>query len=160
MVGRLILLKAAIESLPRFWFNLHRAPETVLKELKQIRRHFLWGASSSSSTKLHLLKWEEICKPKLEGGLGLIPLKTKNLGMLAKWWWRLYFERDKLWNKIMSQRYGANLHYAIGDSKLQPNASHLMLNLVKLRAVMPQILNQTCFRWSLHNGRVVYFWED
>lgn len=30
MAGRLVLLKAAIDSLPTYWFSLHRALETVI----------------------------------------------------------------------------------------------------------------------------------
>lgn len=160
MAGRLILLKAAIDSIPSYWVSLYRVPEQILKELEQLQRNFLWGTSSTFGRKIHLVRWEEICKPKLEGGLGLTSLKIRNLGMLAKWWWRLYSERNKTWNSLLIQCYGHNLHYDVGVCKLHSGVSSTIRSVVNLGSSIPQVLNRNCFRWKLLNGNKIYFWED
>lgn len=115
IAGRLVLLKASIDSLPSFWFNLFRIPATVLKGIEQTRRRFLWGQTSQATNKMHLLNWKAVCQPKSVGGLGLVPLKVKNKALLAKWWWRAYLERNSLWNKVFSQRYGPKWQYNLNE---------------------------------------------
>lgn len=58
MAGRLVLFKAAMDSLPIYWFSLYRAPEKILKDIEQIRRSFLWGKKVTGNKNLHLLRWE------------------------------------------------------------------------------------------------------
>lgn len=58
MAGRLVLLKASIDSLPIFWFNLFSIPSTVLNRMEQIRRNFLWGHALQEKKKIHLFKLE------------------------------------------------------------------------------------------------------
>lgn len=89
MVGRLVLLRAALDSIPSYWFGLFRIPQTIILQLEQIRRNFLWGDKLNlgcHSRKIHLLKWESVCKSKNQGCLGISSLRAKNLALLSKWW--------------------------------------------------------------------------
>lgn len=49
---------------------------------------------------------EHLIKPERYGGLGLGNLDKKNQALLAKWWWRFEEEKDALWRKIISNKYG------------------------------------------------------
>jgi len=40
------------------------------------------------------------------GGLGERRLKECNIALLAKWCWRCLVDRDGLWFKVLSSRYG------------------------------------------------------
>lgn len=71
IAGRLVLLKASIDSLLSYWFNLFKMPSVVLNKLEQARIRFLWGSTSQGSGKLHLLNWEKVCSQKSVGGIGL-----------------------------------------------------------------------------------------
>ncbi|XP_058185636.1 uncharacterized protein LOC131302861 [Rhododendron vialii] len=55
--------------------------------------------------KMHLVKWEVICKKKENGGLGVKNLLIQNLSLLAKWWWRFNSEPDSLWVKVIRGKY-------------------------------------------------------
>lgn len=104
MAGRLVLIKSSLDSLPTYWFNLYKIPATVLGQLEQARRNFLWGSKTANGLqkgRIHLLKWDKVCQSKKVGGLGLTSLKLKNTSLLAKWWWRSYSERDRLWNRLL-----------------------------------------------------------
>lgn len=86
-----ILLKAAIDSTPIYWFNLFSMPKTVSKEIDTIIRDFLWGWNYDKdppTRKIHLLKWEKICKRKELGGLDIPIIQMRNKALLGKWWWR------------------------------------------------------------------------
>lgn len=98
ITGKLILMKATLDSIPIFWFNLFLVPGKVLNELEKLRRRFLWGASTDGSNKPHSISWEKVCVPKEEGGLGITSLKIRNWSLVAKWVWRAHSERGRLWN--------------------------------------------------------------
>lgn len=72
MTRNLVLLKASLDSVPIFWFNIFKIPNTVLSRLERVRRNFLWGTKKVNGIeRMHLLSWEKVCAPKAEGGLDL-----------------------------------------------------------------------------------------
>ena len=73
--------------------SLLRMPVAVKEKLDHLRRDFLWERMSDKR-KLHLVKWEDVVKPKVTGVLGLCNLEFKNWALLAKWWWRFEEEKD------------------------------------------------------------------
>lgn len=76
-----------------------------LKSVDRLSCNFLWG-SSENKKKLHLIGWKKITKPKKEGGLGIQTTKEKNKALLAKLNWRFNTEKDSLWARVLSQKYG------------------------------------------------------
>ena len=67
--GRLQLIKSVLMSLQNYWNSIFILRKKVIKVLEQIISRFLWsGSDKSSGIKV---KWNEICKPLNEGGLGL-----------------------------------------------------------------------------------------
>ena len=67
-------------------------------------RRFLWGGVEAND-KISCVKWDNICKPKLEGGLGIKDLNLFSLALLGKWRWRLLHDRDSLWAKVLKAKY-------------------------------------------------------
>ena len=59
--------------------------------------------------KPHLVNWLTICKDKKRGGLGIKDLSTINKAPLDKWCWRFTSERDMLWRKLISGKFGEEL---------------------------------------------------
>lgn len=84
MAGRLIILKSVLESIPIYWLNLFKIPSAVIAKIDKIRKDFLWNGSNPNHRKLHLIKWDKVCKDKKIGGLGIASIKWKNLSLLAK----------------------------------------------------------------------------
>jgi len=52
------------------------------------------------------VRWEEVCRPKQQGGLGVKNLEKFNIALLGKWVWRLKSEKSKLWDRILDSKYG------------------------------------------------------
>ena len=67
-------------------------------------RNFLWN-DWDKDNKLALIKWENICKPKALGGLGVKNLQWKNEALGAKLIWRLFQEYNHKWAKIIYNKY-------------------------------------------------------
>jgi hypothetical protein len=83
-------------------------PKKVWKELVKIQRVFLWAGLSKHS-KTCWVKWDVICKPKKEGGLGVRNLRLVNVSLLAKWKWKLLSRDDELWKDVVVARYGRDV---------------------------------------------------
>lgn len=59
---------------------------------------FLWSGITMNSHKAKVA-WEEVCKPKQEGGLGLRSLKEANDVFCLKLVWKLVSHGSSLWIK-------------------------------------------------------------
>lgn len=163
IAGRIVLLKAAIDSIPTYWFNLFKIPSGVVKRIEKMRRLFLWGGTSGTGAKrkIHLLNWEKICSPKSRGGLGLVPIQLRNKVLLAKWVWRAYKERGFFWNKIMVERYGRGWNYDLNLLN-SSSCSPIVKSIVNAQMIPPvaSLMSRKNFKWSLRNGTQILFWED
>jgi hypothetical protein len=88
--GRIILINAVLNAIPIFYLSYMKMPMTVWRELVKIQRKFLWGGVSNR-VKTCWVKWEDVCRPKKEAGLGIRDLRLVNKSLLAKWRWKLLF---------------------------------------------------------------------
>ncbi|MCH79913.1 ribonuclease H protein, partial [Trifolium medium] len=95
--GRLILLNSVLSAIPIFFLSYMKMPVIVWKEVVKIQRKFLWGGVSDRK-RISWVKWETICLPKREGGLGVRDLRIVNTSLLAKWRWRLLQNEDAMWS--------------------------------------------------------------
>uniref|UniRef100_A0A2N9FB34 Alpha-N-acetylglucosaminidase tim-barrel domain-containing protein n=2 Tax=Fagus sylvatica TaxID=28930 RepID=A0A2N9FB34_FAGSY len=66
----------------------------------------LWGGTDGG-LKHCLVKWDTICSPIADGGLGVRKLVPFNRALLGKWLWRFGEEGDRLWKRVLIARYGA-----------------------------------------------------
>lgn len=103
--GRVTLINVVLNSIPIYYLSFYRIPKVVLQKLVRIQWKFLW---SGGLEKLWIdwVSWEDICRLKDKGGIGVRCLNNFNLALLAKWRWRLLVDRDALWRTILERRYG------------------------------------------------------
>lgn len=86
--GRITLINSVLNSLPIYFLYIFKAPKKIIRKMVRIQRNFLWGGCEEKR-KIAWVKWEVVCKPKLEGGLGVKDLEWFNIALLTKWRWRL-----------------------------------------------------------------------
>jgi hypothetical protein len=55
------------------------------------------------------VRWDVICRPKKEGGLGVRDLRLVNISLLAKWKWKLLSHESEVWKDVVVARYGADV---------------------------------------------------
>ncbi len=65
--GRLALLNSVLLSLPLFMLSFFEIPRGVLQRLDYFRSCFFWS-NDDRKRKYRLTKWENICRPKDQGG--------------------------------------------------------------------------------------------
>jgi hypothetical protein len=66
-----------------FMMSFFEIPKRVTKNLNQFRYMFFWHKSSNKH-KYRLTKWDILCRPKDQGGLGIRDLELQNKYLLAK----------------------------------------------------------------------------
>lgn len=62
--------------------------------------------------------WPILEAPKNLGGLGFGNMKTKNLGLLAKWLWKYLTNPHSLWRILISEKYKYGPHLNIRDLQI------------------------------------------
>ena len=102
--SRLVLVKSVLQAMPVYIFSILLAPKSILREIQSIQRNFLWEGRESKA-KFVLLSWEQVCRCKEIGGLGLRDPKImgKIQGAKIWWWWCKYTQ--ELWAKIWYIKY-------------------------------------------------------
>ena len=76
LAGWLVLMKLVLQAIPLYLFSILAAPKWVLKAIRTIQRTFLLNGKKTSH-HWPLIKWDTICKPKVDGSFGLrYPHKT------------------------------------------------------------------------------------
>ncbi|GJZ20273.1 reverse transcriptase domain-containing protein [Tanacetum coccineum] len=98
IAGRLQLIQSVLGSKHIYWASVFTLPTSVLLNIEQILRHFLWCHGSSGKGKSKVA-WEIVCLPKEEGGLGIRRLECFNLALMATHVWKLLILKDYLWVK-------------------------------------------------------------
>lgn len=163
--GRLVLVKSVLDSLPVYWMSVHLIPPSICDTLERIRRNFFWGhieGNEGSHKKLHLIKWESICRPKNQGGLGLIPIRIKNQSLLGKWSYRWEGERHRNWNVWLRDKYSCAKKDSLSEGMKNKSMSDSLADMVKTANLPPFMQNSdhSNFSWRLGDGNQIMFWED
>ena len=98
------------------------------------------------------MKWNIICQPKDQGGLGVQNIEIYNHCLLARWLWKLINENG-LWQTLLRNKYMKD--QPIGKIEKKPGDSQFWSGLMKVK---DQFLGLGTFQ--LNNGKKIRFWED
>uniref|UniRef100_A0A251V012 Putative RNA-directed DNA polymerase, eukaryota n=1 Tax=Helianthus annuus TaxID=4232 RepID=A0A251V012_HELAN len=157
--GRVILIKAVLESLPIYFFSLFKAPVKVIEKLEALMRNFLWGGSEEVR-KMSWVAWDVVTRPKRYGGLGINKLKLVNEALLSKWIWRFKYDVDSLWSKVVAACHGNNRAWSV--LPFNTAISGTWLNIVRLEKKL--IINgqkiNNLIKGVLGDGKRIRFWID
>nr|XP_009603288.1 uncharacterized protein LOC104098298 [Nicotiana tomentosiformis] len=96
--GRLQIINSIIFSIHSFWGLIFILPYSILKEVDQKCRDFLWGGSEEQR-KVSLIAWDKICRPKKCGDLNIKACKEWNKAYVGKLRWQVIEKKDTLWVK-------------------------------------------------------------
>ena len=93
--GRLTLINSVLSNLSVYMLFFFEIPKEVLKRLNFLSSRFFWQGDAHKR-KYRLSKWSIICRPRDQGGLGIINLEIPNKCLLNKWLFKLTNE-DDIW---------------------------------------------------------------
>ena len=151
--GRLNLISSVLWSVCNFWMAAYRLPRECIREVEKICSAFLWSGTSSNSHKAKI-SWENVCRPKQEGGLGLRSLEEANDVRCLKLIWRIVSHGNSLWVQ-WAQKYllkNASLWSLHSNNN---SGSWIWKKILKYRVVAKQLC-----KVEVENGELTSFWYD
>jgi hypothetical protein len=159
--GRIVLFNAVLNAIPVFYLSYLKIPVHVWKKICRIQREFLWGGKQGRK-KISWLKWDTVCRPKSEGGLGVRDVRVVNISLLTKWRWRLLDGTNTVWKDVLISKYGANVvGRVVMDDDCQPwYASLWWKDICGIGSNLDtNWFSQSVFK-KLGNGLNTRFWSD
>ncbi|XP_062074820.1 uncharacterized protein LOC133778814 [Humulus lupulus] len=102
--GRVTLINSVLISIHSYWAQIMVIPKRVLKKINTICRSFLWRGSAESYTPRYVA-WEQLCRSKSEGGLGIRNSLLWNMAAIAKYVWAIASKQDNLWVRWIHSVY-------------------------------------------------------
>ena len=122
-------------------------PKNVRDHLKAKRRAFLWTGEEKCHGSSCLVAWEDICKSKEQGGLGVRNLEDMNHCLLLKFVHKLHDDSSAPWKQWFMSRSGSGLG-ADHDSYIGKLIGHELQRYRDLSTV------------RIGNGAQTSFWQD
>ncbi|KAL9662694.1 hypothetical protein QQ045_027527 [Rhodiola kirilowii] len=92
--GKIALIDSVLNSVGIHCMSILPIPITVLNRVGSIIRSFLWDKGDGK--RRHWVNWENVCREKSAGGLGIKRLKDVMLALHGKLAW-IYINSDSLW---------------------------------------------------------------
>nr|XP_027090405.1 uncharacterized protein LOC113711437 [Coffea arabica] len=148
--GRLVLISSVVSSMPLHILAASAPPKGVLCALEKVFANFLWGRSEGGN-RYDWIGWESLCKPSIEGGVGVRALADVFDSFSVKLWWSLR-QRKSLWAEFMHSKYLYGLHAC--EAEFQLSQSPTWRRLVRCHT-----LAESYIQWVLQNG-MVDFWHE
>ncbi|XP_042499710.1 uncharacterized protein LOC122077876 [Macadamia integrifolia] len=149
LAGRVELVKSVIMSMPAHSFAVYWWPSSLITTLERWMRNFVWSGEIDATKKI-VVNWDQCCKPKEEGGLGLRRLRDMNKAMLCKTAWRIKHE-----NSLTSRFLRARFLNKQGLPKEGYSASSIWPGIRKIWNFI-----SSKERWVVGDGCNIKFWKD
>jgi exonuclease III len=156
LVGKVVLIKAVLASIPIYQSSLLLAPTTMIQKIDALFRRFLWEGGKKNGRKLHLISWGKVTKPISEGGLHLRDINFQNLALRAKLLWNLVtgkstWRKKSIWKKYFHGQRTKCLDRPANTVKGSPIFT---LCLKAMRLFKPNLT------WIPGNGKNINIWDD
>ena len=149
--GREVLLKAVIQAIPTYTIGCFKLPIGLCNEIEVLIKKF-WWVQQGDRREVHWLKWEEMTKSKMVGGMGFRDLAMFNDSLLAKQAWRLLHNKTSLFYKVFKARFFPN------TTIMEATDSRMGSYAWKSTLIGRDII-QRGSRWRVGNGEKINIWQ-
>ncbi|XP_048615701.1 uncharacterized protein LOC125588412 [Brassica napus] len=150
--GKEVMIKSILLALPTYVMSTFLLPLEICENLASAIAQF-WWSSNPPKRGIHWAKWDKVCLPKEEGGIGFRLIHEFNLALLAKQLWRLVQYLDSLVSRVLGGRY-----YGMTSPLRATSASSPSYVWTSISAARKLLL--LGIRQKIHSGYDVRAWED
>ncbi|KAJ4755627.1 RNA-directed DNA polymerase (reverse transcriptase)-related family protein [Rhynchospora pubera] len=141
--GKVVLIKSVIEPLLLYTMSNTAIPAAIIKVIEGKLRAFFWDKGGSS--RMPLVAWKSITRPKDHGGLGLKDLTCFNLSLHMKALWSIISGSSAIWINLVRAKYLSCA--TIWNSHRTRKCTALWRALIGVRQEL-----QDNVRWQIGNG--------
>ena len=128
-VGKVILMKSVLISLPVYQNSILLAPKTFISKVDGLLRRFMWEGGKNNERRLHLVNWDTIKKPFLEGGLQMRDLVAQNLALGSKLLWNIVSGNPSWSKRVLWKKYFHGHHLRCLDQPPRISKGSLVFKL-------------------------------
>ncbi|XP_057419187.1 uncharacterized protein LOC130713437 [Lotus japonicus] len=121
-------------------------------DIERMISKFYWSGDASRRS-IHWLKWDTLCRPKYDGGVGFRDFKAFNTALVGKNWWRLYRSPESLLGRLFKAVYYPN--GSICAAKKGSRPSYAWSSIFCTRWVFEEGA-----RWKVGDGQSIDIWRD
>ena len=121
-------------------------------DIEALIQRFFWG-QRGKGRKVYWITWEELCKPKSQGGMGFKDLCQFNDELLAKKTWRLLHDKNSLFYRVFKVKFFPN--NLVMEASSPSSASYAWKSILRGREVI-----QRGASWRVGDGKSINIWED
>ncbi|KAL7182802.1 hypothetical protein ACSBR1_041471 [Camellia fascicularis] len=152
MAGRATLIQSVTSTVPSYSMQTMKLPKRACNDIDKMNRNFLWG-DTLKKKKIHLVNWNEACKKKKHGGLGIRKARDHNRTLLSKLGWKLINNEGGMWTEVLKAKYLKSKSFL--NCKKNSRSSHVWRGTLKSRSILKRGA-----KWSIGDGIIVDIWKD
>jgi hypothetical protein len=151
--GKLQMVKSVLASLPIFFMCCLDVPVTIKDQVIKYMRHCLWRKKNTDvqAKGNALVSWKKICRPKEQGGLGVLNLDIQNKTLLLKNLDKFFNNLDIPWVNLIRDTY----YDEDNPPGIKIEGSFWWKSHLKLFDTYKALA-----RCNLGNGKTALFWTD
>ena len=95
--GRAVLVKSVLTTIAIYYMTVLDLPMVVKNKIDALRRAFLWAGCDKVTGGKCKINWEQVCKSKMHGALGILNLDKFAIALRLRWLWAEWLHPDKPW---------------------------------------------------------------
>ncbi|KAJ4751955.1 RNA-directed DNA polymerase (reverse transcriptase)-related family protein [Rhynchospora pubera] len=141
--GKVVLIKSVIEPLLLYTMSTTALPAATIRAIEGKLRAFFWDKGGAS--RVPLVAWKLITRPKDHGGLGLKDLTSFNRSLHMKALWSIVTSSSAIWIAMVKAKYLSRA--TIWNSQRSTKCTALWRALLGVRQLL-----QDNVQWQIGNG--------
>ncbi|XP_057444702.1 uncharacterized protein LOC130736943 [Lotus japonicus] len=121
-------------------------------DIERMISRFYWSGDASRRG-IHWLKWNSLCRSKLDGGIGFRDFKAFNTALVAKTWWRIQMQPESLLGQVFKAVYFPRTTLSAAKKHARP--SYAWTSISRTAWVFMEGA-----RWNVGDGKEIDIWRD
>ncbi|XP_026451251.1 uncharacterized protein LOC113351494 [Papaver somniferum] len=149
---RTILVQTVLGNTANHHLAVFPMPKKITYQMDSIQRKFWWNKKKNGRGG-YPRRWDDVAKPKCQGGISIKKIELMNKALLTKLAWRMVSSPDDLWSQILEGKYFSNTNALHGNC-----ASNVSWVWKGIFEVLECVRKYSC--WEIANGEKINIWKD
>jgi hypothetical protein len=88
--GRLTLIKTTLSAIPLYTAFNAELPPGLTKSMNKLMKGFVWSGTEVEQRRKCLVSWNNVQRPLVLGGLGVLDLEWMGRVLRTRWLWQQF----------------------------------------------------------------------